>query len=396
MRHQYTCIFQDVLASRLWAMAPSTRVVWLWFQLRADPDGYVCASVAGVAIGANVTLEAATLALEELTEHDPDADPMQLLEKAPRGWRVVGFKEQAELVAVERQRARNRRYMAKYRQAIAANDEACIEAVLAMTTEPSTLPAEPHTEAPPNVTPALPIVTQNASPASRAPASEGISDLTNSRERGGDPDLLERAQTVPAPPPPVEVDHRVTLAKEASMAWAEGQREPLYSELLAPRVVHAIPATWLPSQSLRDEATVAGVTDFDARLAVLRSGPIGGSRGVFESAIDDYVRSSFGKWRTWAETDRAKAAAAAAAKPRGQSYRRPGEEPPELVDFDPRYLSTSHSDFCDRAGLGAAEPLAREWRAIAIQEGKPLSRPEADKAFAKWLGKRAKAKGRAA
>ncbi len=383
MRHQYTPIFQDVLASRLWAMAPSTRVVWLWFQLRADPDGYVCASVAGVAIGANVTLEAATLALEELTEHDPDADPVQILERAPRGWRVVGFKEQAELVAVERQRARNRRYMATYRHAKAAND-AAVDELIAMTTEASTLPAEPHTEAPPSVTPALPNVTPNASPASRAPASDPDPDLTNSRRAGGDPDLLERARVVPtaAPAAPVEVENR--------------SGAPASSFVLPPRVVYEIPATWQPSESLRSEALMAGVTDFDERILRLRSGPVGGVRGVFENLIEDYIRNFFGRWRTWAETDRAKAAAAAAAKPRGQSYRRPGEEPPELVDFDPRYLSTSHSDFCDRAGLGAAEPLAREWRAIAIGEGKALSRPEADKAFAKWLGKRAKAKGRAA
>lgn len=388
MRHQYTCIFQDVLASRLWAMAPSTRVVWLWFQLRADPDGYVCASTAGVAIGANVTLEAATLALEELTEHDPDADPVQLLERVPRGWRVVGFKEQRELVAQERQRARNRRYMAGYRARSTkevANDAgptdwADVAELMAITTEPSTLPAEPHTEAPPIVTPALPIVTQNASPASRAPALDHPDPvLTNSRNNT-DPDLLERARVVPTAP----------FAK----TYPGSFDAPVLS--VPPKTTYVIPATWQPSQSLRDDATMAGVTNLDERILGLRSGPIGGARGVFEDAIDDYIRGFFGKWRTWSETERAKAAAAAAAKPRGQSYRRPGEEPPELVDFDPRYLSTSHSDFCDRAGLGSAEPLAREWRAIAIGEGKPLSRPEADKAFAKWLGKRAKAKGRAA
>jgi hypothetical protein len=194
---------------------------------------------------------------------------------------------------------------------------------------------------------------------------------------------------VPSPSPsPTATDELIGPDAYARLAFG--------TTLVAPRVVYAIPDSWLPSESLRSEATMAGVTDFDARLAVLRSGPIGGARGVFENAIDAYVRSSFGKWRAWAETDRAKAAAAA-SKPRAQSYRRPGEEAPELVDFDPRYLSTSHSDYCDRVGLGAAEPLAREWRAIAIGEGKPLTRVEADKAFAKWLGKRAKAnKGRAA
>ena len=65
---------------------------------------------------------------------------------------------------------------------------------------------------------------------------------------------------------------------------------------------------WEPPPGLRDEAVMAGVpvAEFDARLSKLRNGPIGGSRGVLDRT--QYVRDQFGTWRTWAETERARAA----------------------------------------------------------------------------------------
>jgi hypothetical protein len=63
MRQQYTCIFARTIRSHIWAMPTSWRCVWLWLKLSADPEGFVCASSAGVAIGANVSLEEARDAL---------------------------------------------------------------------------------------------------------------------------------------------------------------------------------------------------------------------------------------------------------------------------------------------------------------------------------------------
>ena len=70
---------------------------------------------------------------------------------------------------------------------------------------------------------------------------------------------------------------------------------------------------------------MAGVLRFDEQLTSLRLGPIGGTRGIFERDLESYIRSLFGKWRTWEETQRAKATAAAAVatKPRAQGYRAP-------------------------------------------------------------------------
>jgi len=270
MRQSYTPIFKNILTSRIWALPDAHVRVWLWLQLQADPEGCVCADLAGVAVGARVSAQDARAALEVLAMADADATPEdpnegRLIERVPGGWRVLGVEERRELAKSESQRARNRKYMARTR-AKAAND----------------------TESPPAST----VDSSKSKPKSKSLPSEG--------------------EISPLPP----------TGMYAAVHWAErGEEPPPAVTVVPPSVVYAIPATWQPSESLRADATMAGVSNFDERLASLRSGPIGGARGVFENAVDDYVRTFFGKWRTWAETDRAKAAVA--VKPRGQSYRQP-------------------------------------------------------------------------
>jgi hypothetical protein len=84
---------------------------------------------------------------------------------------------------------------------------------------------------------------------------------------------------------------------------------------LAPAVIHRIPAAWTLSDGLRSEAQLAGVQSPDAHLDRLKAGPVGGARGIFEDQLDGYVRSMFGRWRTWEETDRARAREKATGSP---------------------------------------------------------------------------------
>jgi hypothetical protein len=67
---------------------------------------------------------------------------------------------------------------------------------------------------------------------------------------------------------------------------------------------------WDEPEGLEDEAAMAGVPRefYRDQLARLRTVPIGGRAGVLESKTADYVRSLFGKWRTWAEEQRARRA----------------------------------------------------------------------------------------
>lgn len=236
MRNTYTCIFRNVTTSRIWALPPSARCVWLWLHLVADPEGFVCATVSGVAVGANVPVEDARMTLERLEAPDPDADPSdpfegRVVKRVPRGWLVLGFEELRELAKEETRRARNRKYMKGYR---AANDNA------------STSGLEGDTVSPPKP----------------RPKPNDLSEEIN-------------------PPTP-----------QGSVAVALTQ----------------LPELWEPSDELRSSAIAAGVAKLDEHIKRLRTGPIGGARGVFPSQLENYIGGLFGTWRTWEETDRAKAA----------------------------------------------------------------------------------------
>jgi hypothetical protein len=263
MRHSYTPIFQDTLTSRIWALPDAHLRVWLWLQLKADPEGYICADLAGVAVGARVSGQDARDALEALTLPDADADPEdphqgRLLERVRRGWRLLDFESKRELAKKEARNARNRRYMAKSR--VAANDtepDLSLDAALSMA----------FAEGVDAVSPSVPSV---APPKSKP----------KSKPKPFSPD----GENLPQPPQPVSV----------------------FTSEPQPRVVHELPVDWAPSPALLAAAKMAGVSDLAGHIARLRQGPIGGNRGVFAHQIDAYVEGMLGKMRTWEEADRAK------------------------------------------------------------------------------------------
>lgn len=244
MRQSYTPIFHSTVNTRIWALSPAARCVWLWLHLSADPEGFVCATVAGVAVGANVDVGDARRALEGFEDSDPDALPDdahqgRVIERVPRGWRVLGFEELRDLARYQARKARQRRYMKVLRDERASND-----VTPAGSPIPTVTPTKTKTK-----TKTKPVVSEDNNP----PTPQG---------------------------------HVAAVS------------------------INAMPELWEPSDELRSEAIVAGVGKFDEHLARLRQGPIGGTRGIFPSQLEGYIRGMFGRWRTWEETDRARAVTA--------------------------------------------------------------------------------------
>lgn len=266
MRHHYTCIFRDVLTSRVWASSPPTKCVWLWLRLAADPEGFVVSDMAGVALGAGVTLEEARQAIAFLESVDIDADPEDpdhgvLLERVGRGWRILGFEEDRERAKREAAKARNRAYMRRQRAAARAEVDSPVDAA-------DEVVAPNHEE------------MDQTKPKTKSPLSE---------------------EGIPPTPHPMSG--------------------------VLPVVLHRMPDAWQPSDELRAEAAIIGVKDLDSHIARLRLGPIGGTRGVLSDQIDDYIRLMLPKLRTFEETDRAKAARAAAQPSAGGFRAGPSLEP---------------------------------------------------------------------
>jgi hypothetical protein len=279
MQHLYTPIFKGVLTSRIWTLPDAHLRVWLWLQLEADFDGYVCADDTRVALGARVSEQDAHAALEALVLPIPDTPP--LIVRLPVGWLVPGVVEAH--VRVERYRQYDA--LRTRERAKAANDVTPVgytdEEVRQSIDEWAALAEqEKLTEG-----------TQ-ASTSSPLASTEGTQEAPlSSRARvgsGSGSDLSER-------------DSSINTTVEVPLA----------------RVIRQIPIEWQPSEELRQEALMAGVLRFDEQLASLRMGPIGGARGIFDNKIEGYIRGLFGTWRTWEENQRARAA----AKPRGQGYR---------------------------------------------------------------------------
>ncbi len=336
MRQHYTPIFRSTLTSRVWALPASARCVWLWLQLMADPEGYVPTDIAGVAIGARVTGDEAREALQLLALADADADPEdlyegRLIERVSRGWRVLGFEEVRALAKLEAKNARNRKYMAKRR---AAND-----------TEP-----EP-----------------------REPQAADVDAVDSEGRLVGSP----KPKPKPTPKPKTIVAEAATttpLPPGGSVAVA----------------LSTLPEDWTPSEELRADAAIAGVSKLDERIASLRTGPIGGARGVLPDQLENYIRAQLGKWRLWEEADRAKARADERRAAQVASGRKPWEEPEPLIDLDVRYLDTSIRKYIEHHAMGDYQTLIAEWRLEAEKAGKKLPRGDVDKAIKAWLVQRRK------
>ncbi len=219
----------------------------------------------------------------------------------------------------------------------------------------------------------------------------------------------EGPSTLPAPPVPLACPSRAPRVEHAmpeleNLARVEGNgrelegkgagtdpergREPKLTEVRReePRVVLAQGQKptyisldgWEPPEELYAEAQMLGISreTFDRRLKSLRNLPIGGPKGVFDRT--DHVRGLLPLWRTWEESDRAKAA-------------QKGFKVPEMAvdEWDWRALEWKDRDFCDRNALGAPDDVARAFWASGATKGK--TRAEGEKLFRRHLGKLAKA-----
>lgn len=124
-RKPFVIIDAEILSSSIWSEEAHVRLVWLTLLILCDTEGYVGASVPGIAKAAGVTLEQAIAAMEKLQSTDPfsrtQANEGRRLEKAERGWQVLNFKEHLERLSAERQKTRDR--MRRYRERLRAKKD---------------------------------------------------------------------------------------------------------------------------------------------------------------------------------------------------------------------------------------------------------------------------------
>lgn len=97
MSKTYTKLDDSITDSTIWMESSDTRVVWITLLAMADWDGYVGASVPGIANRARVSLEAAETAMAKFQAPDPHSRSKvkegRRVEVAPRGFLIINFAE---------------------------------------------------------------------------------------------------------------------------------------------------------------------------------------------------------------------------------------------------------------------------------------------------------------
>lgn len=102
----------EILSSSVWSEAAHVRLVWITLLILCDTEGYVGASLPGIARAAGVSLEEAQEAMRRLAMPDAfsrtKANDGRRVEVAERGFRVLNFLEHLDRMSTERSRARER------------------------------------------------------------------------------------------------------------------------------------------------------------------------------------------------------------------------------------------------------------------------------------------------
>lgn len=281
-------LFATITDSSIWDQPDHVCKIWITLLAMADWHGCVYASLPGLANRARKSIREVEEALEVFRAPDPysrspEHDGRRLVD-IDGGWMLLNYTKHREAKNAEALRESKRLYAARARAA---------KKVEASRTTPST---------------------------SRINDSVVlVSDLEPDQSEGPDP---EGVQGEPGPSAFEEArDRAIELQFEEAVVWDGGPVHPedeaqeappssfdAYDAPVMGAKVNALPEGWQPSESLFAEASTAGLPReyFLERIAELRLGPIGGSRGVWLNKLDDYIRKLIPKWRTWYETAKAK------------------------------------------------------------------------------------------
>ena len=111
-RKPFVVIDAEILSSSVWSEAAHVRLVWITLLILCDTDGYVGASIPGIAKVAGVTLEEAAAAMTRFQEPDEwsrtkteDGRRVRVVE---RGFQILNFTEHLDRLSSERAKSRER------------------------------------------------------------------------------------------------------------------------------------------------------------------------------------------------------------------------------------------------------------------------------------------------
>ena len=117
----YTKVFGSMLDSSIWLEDSDTKVVWMTLLLMKDKNGFVRASVLGIAHRSMVNLEKVKAALKKFKEPDEYSTTKdnegRRIEEVDGGFIILNHKKYRDLMSDEDRRDYQREYRADYRKA---------------------------------------------------------------------------------------------------------------------------------------------------------------------------------------------------------------------------------------------------------------------------------------
>ncbi len=93
----FTKLFSSITASTIWLEDNPTRIVWITMLAMANKNGFVFASIPGLASIAHVSVSATRRALNKCQEPDPDSRTKDFdgrrIEEVDGGWRLINYQK---------------------------------------------------------------------------------------------------------------------------------------------------------------------------------------------------------------------------------------------------------------------------------------------------------------
>lgn len=116
----FTKLCSSILDSSVWGEDLEVRMVWITMLAMANKDGYVGASVDGLARRARVSVEHTRKALEKFMAPDPESRSQEFegrrIDKADRGWKLLNYGRFREERDVEKRREQLRNAQRRHRE----------------------------------------------------------------------------------------------------------------------------------------------------------------------------------------------------------------------------------------------------------------------------------------
>jgi hypothetical protein len=116
----FTKLFASITASTIWNEPDHTRIVWITMLAMADRDGYVAASIPGLAVIARVPTQSVVIAMESFCSPDPWSRTKdhegRRAQEVDGGWILLNYDKYRAQMSVEDQREKTAARVRKFRE----------------------------------------------------------------------------------------------------------------------------------------------------------------------------------------------------------------------------------------------------------------------------------------